>query len=182
MNFMNCKSFFMENFTNIVNRLKTELSITMDKDVAEILGMSKSAFAERKRRGVFPENALRLLELERPDLKLDINYILSGTREANNPNEELVKAIKATEINMDDYPFKVSRSLISPSDATNPVLLNMDEINLLANFRRSDNQGKHLISETAKMCCEHSLTNMRLAEYTEKEQLDYIKKTSKKNT
>lgn len=172
----------MENFTNIVNRLKTELSVTMDKDVAEILGMSKSAFAERKRRGVFPENALRLLELERPDLKLDIDYILSGVREPNSTNnEDLVNAIKATEINMDDYPFKVSPSLIAPSDATNPVLLNMDEINLLANFRRSDNRGKQLITETAKMCCDYSLTNMRLAEYTEKEQLDYIKKTSKKN-
>lgn len=171
----------MKNFTNIVNRLKTELSITMDKDVAEILGMSKSAFAERKRRGVFPENALRLLELERPDLKLDINYILTGIRDAGNPNEELVNAIKATEINMDDYHYKVSPSLITPSDAISPVLLNMDEIKLLANFRRSDNRGKQLITETAKVCCDHSIANMRLAEYTEKEQLDYIKKTSKKN-
>lgn len=72
----------MENFTNIVNRLKTELSITMDKDVAEILGMSKKCVCRKKAQRVFSRNALRLLELERPDLKLDINYILSGTREA----------------------------------------------------------------------------------------------------
>lgn len=173
----------MKNFTDIVNRLKTVLSVTMDKDVAEILGMSKSAFAERKRRGVFPENALRLLELERPDLKLDINYILSGVRDPNNANnEEIVNAIKASEVNMDDYPYKISPSLIAPTDATNPVLLNMDEIQLLANFRRSDNQGKQLIADTAKMCCNYSLTNMQLAEYTEKELLDYTKGSSKKSS
>ncbi|POY46168.1 helix-turn-helix domain-containing protein [Avibacterium paragallinarum] len=175
----------MKNFTDIANRLKTELSLTMDKEVAELLKMSKSAFAERKRRGVFPENALRLLELERPDLKVDINYILSGVRETNNANnEELVNAIKdkATEIDMDDYSKTISPSLITPSDAINPVLLNMDEIKLLANFRRSDTQGRQLISETAKMCCKHSIANMRLAEYTEKELLDYTKRNPEKNT
>ncbi|MBF0751504.1 MULTISPECIES: helix-turn-helix domain-containing protein [Pasteurellaceae] len=172
----------MKNFTDVVNRLKTELSVTMDKDVAEFLGMSKSAFAERKRRGVFPEEALRLSELKHPDLKLDINYILFGVRDPNKvQHEELVNAIKTTEIDMDEYPIKISPSLIKPSDAVSPVLLTMDEIDLLANFRRSDNQGKQLISKTAKMCCDYFITKMRLAEYTEKEQLDYIKQKSKKS-
>lgn len=87
---------------------------------------------------------------------------------------------KATEIDMDDYSATINPSLITPSDAINPVLLNMDEIKLLANFRRSDTQGKQLISETAKMCCKHSIANMRLAEYTEKELLDYTKRNPKK--
>lgn len=38
---MNFKRFFMKNFTDIANRLKTELSLTMDKEVAELLKMSK---------------------------------------------------------------------------------------------------------------------------------------------
>lgn len=71
----------MKSFTDKLNRLKTALSLTMDKDVAKFLGFTKSAFAERKRRGVFPEEALRLADLANPELKLDIDYILKGDRD-----------------------------------------------------------------------------------------------------
>ena len=37
----------MKNFIDITNRLKTELSISMDKDIAELLGISKFSFAEK---------------------------------------------------------------------------------------------------------------------------------------
>ena len=86
----------MKNFTDIVNRLKTALSVSMDKDVAEYLNLTKSAFAERKRRGVFPEDALRLLELRHPELKLDVDYILTGNSDTASEKEILEKIINST--------------------------------------------------------------------------------------
>ncbi|MDY4713506.1 helix-turn-helix domain-containing protein [Actinobacillus minor] len=156
----------MKNFTDILNRLKTVLSFTQDKQIAEILGLSKSAFAERKRRGVFPEDALRLLEIRRPDLKLDVDYVLHGV---SDPNEQRdVEALERIKSHKVDNPFKMEVS-ITPNDADTSILLNMDEMKLLANFRRSDNRGKQLILDTAKMCKDQSLANLRLAEYTQKE-------------
>lgn len=164
---MNFKRFLMKNFTNIVNRLKTELSISMDKDVAEFLGMSKSAFAERKRRGVFPEEALRLADLGHPELKLDVEYILSGQRNAT--REFLVqnsKRIISSHLSEDD--FNIEEVFITPKDAESYVLLNLEEILMLSWYRRSDSKGKSLIFDTAKMSCDLSIANMRLNEHTEK--------------
>lgn len=66
------------NFDQKILRLKQCLNVTTDKEVAEILGMSKSALAERKRRDAFPEKILRALAAEKPEI--DLLYVLTGER------------------------------------------------------------------------------------------------------
>lgn len=180
---MNCKVFFMKNFTDIVNRLKTELSVTMDKDVAEFLGMSKSAFAERKRRGAFPKEALMLADLKHSELKLNVEYILTGKR-GDELNQFLSKAAKEKiERHIDTEDITVEEQPITPKDADAYVLVNMEEKILLNWYRRSDTKGKRLIFDIAKMTHESLLAQMRLIEYTENEIFNNTerKKTRKKN-
>jgi hypothetical protein len=69
------------NFDQKMLRLKQCLNVTTDKDVAEVLGMSKSALAERKRREAFPERVVRALAQERPELGIDVLYVLTGERD-----------------------------------------------------------------------------------------------------
>nr|DAU57462.1 MAG TPA: CI repressor [Caudoviricetes sp.] len=173
----------MKNFTDIVNRLKTELSVTMDKDVAEFLGMSKSAFAERKRRGAFPKEALMLADLKHSELKLNVEYILTGKR-GDELNQFLSKAAKEKiERHIDTEDITVEEQPITPKDADAYVLVNMEEKILLNWYRRSDTKGKRLIFDIAKMTHESLLAQMRLIEYTENEIFNNTerKKTRKKN-
>lgn len=61
-------------------RLKQQLKVTEDKQVAEALGMTGNAWTMRKRRGSFPEKELRALAQQRPELGLDVEYVLTGGR------------------------------------------------------------------------------------------------------
>ncbi|MDE3995312.1 helix-turn-helix domain-containing protein [Glaesserella parasuis] len=70
----------MNSFTEKLLRLKNELKIQDDKDIAEILGLGVKAFSARKSRGSFPEKELFALKAKRPELNLDMDYILLGTR------------------------------------------------------------------------------------------------------
>lgn len=82
----------MNNFIDIMNRLKLSLSISSDNEVASLLGISQSAFAGRKKRNSFPSEQLRLVALKHPELNLDVEYILNGTRavEKGQASTELV--------------------------------------------------------------------------------------------
>lgn len=68
----------MNSFEAALSRLKHALRVSNDTEVASALGMSKTAFAERKRRGSFPDRQLLALAAARPELGLDANYILHG--------------------------------------------------------------------------------------------------------
>jgi transcriptional regulator with XRE-family HTH domain len=68
----------MNLFLEALSRLKTQLRVGQDKEVAAFLGMSATAFAERKKRESFPERELLALKERRPELGLDIDYIFTG--------------------------------------------------------------------------------------------------------
>lgn len=70
----------MENFQGVLLRLKEQLGVETDKEVAELLGMTVKAFTARKSRGSFPEDKLLALVARRPELLLDADYILMGRR------------------------------------------------------------------------------------------------------
>lgn len=70
-------------------RLKQALGVTDDQAVAEALGMSKQAFADRKRRDAFPADKLYALAVQRPDLKISAQYVLSGTGVAEETSRRL---------------------------------------------------------------------------------------------
>jgi hypothetical protein len=68
----------MDFFDEAALRLKQQLKVTEDKQVAEMLGMSGNAWTMRKRRRSFPEVELYALAARRPELKINVEYVLTG--------------------------------------------------------------------------------------------------------
>lgn len=68
----------MNFFEEATLRLKQQLHITQDKDVASALGLSAQSWAGRKKREKFPEKELRALAQQRPDLGVDVEFVLTG--------------------------------------------------------------------------------------------------------
>lgn len=59
-------------------RLKLKLGVHTDKEVAVALGMSATALNERKRRDAFPVDRLCKVASLRPELGIDLSYVLNG--------------------------------------------------------------------------------------------------------
>lgn len=68
----------MREFDQQLLRLKQVLGTTEDQVVAEALGMSKAALAQRKARNTFPADKVARLAQDRPELKIDLTYVLKG--------------------------------------------------------------------------------------------------------
>ena len=68
----------MDFFSDSLGRLKHYLRVSKDQEVAAALGLSKTAFSERKKRNSFPEKELRALAQQRPELGIDVEYVLTG--------------------------------------------------------------------------------------------------------
>lgn len=68
----------MNRFDEVLGRLKACLNVWRDQEVARHLCFSASAFSERKRRNSFPEKELIALAQRRPELAIDVNYVLTG--------------------------------------------------------------------------------------------------------
>lgn len=67
------------NFESILTRTKSVLGFRTDGEVATALGLSQSAFAERKRRNSFPTNELALyVKNNNSLLPITVEYILTG--------------------------------------------------------------------------------------------------------
>ena len=82
-------------FEPVLLRLKEQLGVSTDKEVASILGLGDKAFNARKKRDSFPEDKLLALHAKRPDLNLDIAYILIGERAVVHAVMGAVKAAAA---------------------------------------------------------------------------------------
>lgn len=68
----------MDLFEAAALRLKQQLAVAQDKEVAHLLGLSPRAWAGRKQSGSFPEKELRALAQQRPELGIDVDYVLTG--------------------------------------------------------------------------------------------------------
>ena len=66
------------NFLDAVLRLKAQLGVASDKDLAGFLGMTPTALNQRKVRDSFPEKELLVLAAKRPELNIDVTYVLTG--------------------------------------------------------------------------------------------------------
>ncbi len=69
-----------EQFLAKLNRLKEGLGVVEDQQVAEALGMTRSALYARKNRSSFPDGRVLALAARRPELCLDVIYILTGEK------------------------------------------------------------------------------------------------------
>lgn len=108
-------------FVDFLERIKQELDLKKDKDVAQFLGIEPKAFSIRKKRDSIPVDAVRAAAYEHPEMNVDWSYILTGRR-----NEAVKK--KA-----------------SPSDGLSP-----EERELLAMFRAASGLGRAVILSAAR--------------------------------
>lgn len=69
----------MSEFNKQLLRLKKATDISEDQGIAALLGLTKSAFSERKKRGSFPVKEVFALAAQRPELGLDPDLIVTGT-------------------------------------------------------------------------------------------------------
>ena len=67
-------------FVDFLYRIKQSLDLKQDKDVADFLGLSEKAFSARKNRNSIPEQQLRLAAAKHPNLQIDVDYILTGSK------------------------------------------------------------------------------------------------------
>lgn len=68
----------MDIFSDFLNRLKKQVGVSKDKEIAELLGMSVTAFAERKKRGSVPIKEVFDLARQRPSLEIDPDWVVTG--------------------------------------------------------------------------------------------------------
>ena len=141
----------MNLFLETLERLKRELRVSKDLEVANFLGLSKTAFAERKKRAVFPEEKLWLLAAERPDLDIDVLAVLTGISSAG--QAEIARHSRASELlpaSADTYE-KIKAHSAKTRAAMRAADLATDEKELLKNYRAADDSGKKLIEGTAAL-------------------------------
>ena len=82
----------MDFFSDSLLRLKHYLRVSKDQEVANALGLSKTAFSERKKRSSFPEKELRALAQQRPELGIDVDYVLTGITAASRGLNDAARA------------------------------------------------------------------------------------------
>lgn len=135
----------MRVFDSQLLRLKQALGITEDQDVASVLGMSKAAFSARKTRGAFPDDKLKALASDRPDLRLDVKYVLSGV------SDELERRLSAVGTASRIAGKVEGRGRSEVQQAVFDALvgaLSEDEQRLVHFFRNSDDRGRALMLAT----------------------------------
>jgi hypothetical protein len=129
----------MREFDAQLLRLKECLGVVEDQEVATLLGMSKFAFSDRKKRGSFPTDKLLALKASRPELNLDTTYILTGV--ADTVHRKIASDLDKANDEIAAL-FKVGEKL----GVYTPNL----ERQLLELFRQSTDAGKEAIMATAK--------------------------------
>ena len=80
----------------VLGRLKAELRVSKDKQAAELLGLGEKAFNARKKRNAFPEKELRALAQQRPELGIDVEYVLTGGRMSPHERQAIDRATQFT--------------------------------------------------------------------------------------
>ena len=118
----------MNFFEEAALRLKQQLKVTEDKAVAQALGITSNAWTMRKRRGSFPETELYALAAKRPDLNLDVGYVMTGKTK-----QQLAAAMRA-----DFGPWlKRRRGDTSPKDFAAQLGLTEEDLHALESQKRN---------------------------------------------
>lgn len=87
----------MNFFDEATLRLKQQLKVTENKQVAEALGMTGNAWTMRKRRGAFPDVEVRALAQQRPELEIDVEYVLTGASLSEHQRQSKASLLSSVE-------------------------------------------------------------------------------------
>jgi hypothetical protein len=134
-----------QKFEGQLRRLKAALEVSEDQEVAKALGMQKAAFSLRKMRGTFPSDKLLALAHLRPDLQLDVSYIINGVHTRHGAscavqilaNGNTAARVLPADIEADiasEYYFTAAQGVIGAHMATLPaaeILGSKHELTLL---------------------------------------------------
>lgn len=140
-------------FEQVLLRLKEQLHLQADKEVAAALGMSPTAFNDRKKRDAFPQDKLLALSVKRPELQLDVTYILTGLA---GPNVGVAlgrdpRALMGPNVDValgrDPGAVAGADAAQMPVDGSQAV---QDEAQLLAAFRAADSAGRAALLLSAR--------------------------------
>ena len=102
----------MRDFDSQLLRFKQSVHVTADQDAAHLLELSKAAFSDRKKRDSFPSDKLYALAARRPDLKIDVDYVLTGKGRPLGLDGRLQAISSATEkVSQLDLPQDVALAL-----------------------------------------------------------------------
>lgn len=141
----------MENFEKVLLRCKEQLSVSTDKEVAELLGLSVKAFTARKSRDSFPTDKLLAFSAMHPELKVDTDYILQGWSVRRN-TEQMAEVAAGIQKNINE-----TNQVLQSLGATNVGEgvgvygdISTDETLLLRLFRQSTGIGREAIIATAR--------------------------------
>lgn len=135
----------MNDFAQQLGRLKIALGKSKDVEVADALGMAKTALAERKRRGSFPDRELYALAAKRPDLKIDVAYVLTGiTSEAHSRLNDLQAGLDLAAVSGAGAfsEMKMGGQLMAQQMGQARPTLSPDELALLTDYRALDARAK----------------------------------------
>lgn len=137
----------MREFDQQLLRLKQALGVTEDQAVATALGMTKAAFADRKKRDAFPTDKLKALASDQPALRIDVGYVLTG--ESHELERRLSAIASATRTSM-RVKDPAARYAVQ-EDAFRALVesLSEDEQRLVSYYRGADEQGKTVLLSTA---------------------------------
>lgn len=130
-------------FYERLGRLKAALRLGKDKEVAEALGIGEKAFNARKTRGSFPEKELRALAQQRPELGIDVEFVLTGGSLSSHQRQAQDRARRFT--------------LAQPGE-TGPLLELLDQAGAemaASNARRADTYQQ--ITEVLRMCSDDTV-------------------------
>lgn len=136
----------MSDFEDQLARLKTALALPEDQDVAELLGMTKAAFSARKSRGSFPVDKLKALAADRPKLKLDVKYVLTGV--SDELERRLAAVGAATKVASKAGDRDSRRAVQQAAFEALVESLSADEQQLVHYFRNADERGRALLLAT----------------------------------
>lgn len=142
----------MRNFDAQLLRLKQSVKLTEDQEIAALLGMTKAAFSERKKRGSFPEDKLFALATKRPDLNLDVLGILVGDKKHAAIKLTVAELEAALEFDDDKSGtiaerFGRAAAVVEMKHAPLPT----DEQALLETYRRCTPQARAHLVQTAAL-------------------------------
>lgn len=158
----------MDFFEEATLRLKQQMHTTQDKEIASVLGLSAQSWAGRKKRGNFPEKELRALAQQRPELQIDVDYVLTGegmrhvtgrlgTKEQALADAALTAGVTARERKKEREREAMREALYRGQDLTRSALPAenvraevSDEARLLAAFRASNSAGRAAILLAAR--------------------------------
>ena len=139
----------MRDFEETLLRLKERVGVPSDKGIAELLGMGEKALNARKRRGSFPVDKLKALAADRPDLRLDVKYVLTG--ESDELERRLAAISTATRIAEDVAGMDARRAVQQRAFEAIVNQLDKDEQRLVHCYRSADEKGKAVLLSTATL-------------------------------